>query len=83
MPEEDRVKRAKHAERLLADPVMVAAQRIVISEATRDWVNTSQDELAQREEAYMRMKGLTALLDVLNRFVQDGVNLTRETKDGT
>ena len=82
MSDDERIRRAKQAELLLADPTLIVAQQVVIGEATRDMINSKYDELALREEAYMKMRGLTALLDVLGRFVQDGVNLTRKPKDG-
>ena len=58
--DDERIRLAKHAEALLADPVILAAQQTVILECTKDWVNSSIDNLNQREEAYMKMKGMTA-----------------------
>lgn len=49
-------------------------------EATLAIANSAYNDKDAREEAYMKMN--PALLDVLGRFVQDGVNLTKDKKDG-
>ena len=77
---EERVKLGLAAKQIQDNGAFQLAHHQASSDAVVDFANSEIHQRDERELAWAKIQGVQAVLDVLERFVQDGVKVSRETK---
>ena len=76
---EERVQLGLAAKTIQDNGAFQLAHHEASSNAVVDFANSAVGERDERELAWAKIQGIQAVLDVLERFVQDGVKVSRET----
>ena len=68
----DKQARAKHAEQLLADPLLMEAFDLIAAEAGQVWLSTGFADTQKREWAWLMAKAVARVRGQLEAVVTDG-----------
>lgn len=71
MSAEDRVRMGKQAQLIRNDQVFMRAHNMATTDAMVDFANSKIDERDTRERAWAVVQGVQAVLDALDKFIQD------------